>query len=51
MYGLLVWEIMALTRGPGLLVPSDSTPILQYGIGPSSDFLAKILGVDTPPIL
>jgi hypothetical protein len=25
--------------------------VLQNGSGPSSDFLAKILGVDTPPFL
>jgi hypothetical protein len=24
-------------------------PVLKYGSGPSSDFLAKMLGVDTPP--
>jgi hypothetical protein len=36
----------ALTRGPGPLLPSDSAPVLQYGSGPSSDFLAKISGVD-----
>jgi hypothetical protein len=40
-----------LTRGPGRLLPSDSAPVLQYGSGPSSGFLAKILGVDTPPFL
>jgi hypothetical protein len=32
---------------PGRLKPSDSAPVLQYGSGPSSDFLAKILPVDT----
>jgi hypothetical protein len=37
----------ALTRGPGQLKPSDSSPVLQYVSGPSSDFLAKILGVET----
>jgi hypothetical protein len=41
----------ALTRGPGRLLPSDSAPILQYGSGPSSDLLAKVLGADTPPFL
>jgi hypothetical protein len=40
-----------LTRGPGRLLPSDSAPVLQYGSRPSSGFLAKILGVDTPPFL
>jgi hypothetical protein len=40
-----------LTRGPGRLLPSDSAPILQNGSGPHSDFLAKILGVDTLPFL
>jgi hypothetical protein len=40
-----------LTRGPGRLKPSDSAPVLQYGSGPSSDFLAKILGVVNPPFL
>jgi hypothetical protein len=43
--------ILILKRGPSRLLPSDSAPILQYGNGPSSDFLAKILGVDTPPLL
>jgi hypothetical protein len=42
---------MALTRGPGRLLPSDLAPILQYGSRPPSDFLAKILGVDTSPFL
>jgi hypothetical protein len=41
----------ALTRGPSQLLPSDSAPVLQYGSGPSSDFLAKIFGVDTPRFL
>jgi hypothetical protein len=40
--------IITLTRGPGRLLPSDSAVVLQYGSGPSSDFLAKTLGVDTP---
>jgi hypothetical protein len=40
-----------LTRAPGRLLPSDSGPVLQYVSGPSSGFLAKILGVDTPPFL
>jgi hypothetical protein len=40
-----------LTRGPGRLLPSDLAPILQYGSRPPSDFLAKILGVDTSQFL
>jgi hypothetical protein len=40
-----------LTRRPGRLLPSDLAPILQYGNRPPSDFLAKILGVDTSPFL
>jgi hypothetical protein len=32
--------------GGGRLLPSDSTPSLQYGSGPSCDFLAKILDVE-----
>jgi hypothetical protein len=36
-----------LTREPGRLLPSDLAPVLLCGGGPSSDFLAKILGVDT----
>jgi hypothetical protein len=36
-----------LTRGPSRLVPSEIAPVLQYGSGPSSHFLAKILGVDS----
>jgi hypothetical protein len=32
-----------LTRGSGPLKSSDSAPILQYGSGPSADFMAKIL--------
>jgi hypothetical protein len=41
--------VCQFTRGPGRFLPSDSAPFLQYGSGPSSDFLAKILGVDTTP--
>jgi hypothetical protein len=41
----------ALTRGSRRLEPSDSAPVLQYGGGPSSDFLDKILGVDYPLFL
>jgi hypothetical protein len=33
---------MTLTKGPGRLLPSDLSPVLQCGSGPSSDFLAKI---------
>jgi hypothetical protein len=33
------------------LEPSDSAPGLQYDSGPSSGFLARILGVDTPLFL
>jgi hypothetical protein len=40
-----------LTRGPGRLLTSDLALVLQYGSGTSSDFLAKILGVDTPLFL
>jgi hypothetical protein len=40
-----------LTRGTGRLLPSDLAPILQYSSRPPSDFLAKILGVDTSPFL
>jgi hypothetical protein len=32
-----------------LIVTSNSAPVLQHGSGLSSDFLAKILDVDTPP--
>jgi hypothetical protein len=35
----------------GQLTPSDSAPVFQYGCGLSSDFLVKILGVDTPLFL
>jgi hypothetical protein len=34
-------------RKSSRLLPSNSTPVLQYGSGSSSDFLAKILGVHT----
>jgi hypothetical protein len=44
-------SLTSLTRGPGQLKPSNLAPVLQYGSGPSSDFLAKILGVDTPLFL
>jgi hypothetical protein len=37
---------LCLKRGPGRLLLSDLAPILQYG-NRSSDFLAKILGVNT----
>jgi hypothetical protein len=40
-----------VARGPGRLLPSDSALVLKYGSGSSSDFLAKILSVDTPPFL
>jgi hypothetical protein len=40
-----------LRRAPGRLLPSDSAPVLQYGSEPSSDILAKTLGVDTPLFL
>jgi hypothetical protein len=36
-----------LTKGPSQLLPSDSSLVLQYGSGHSSEFLAKILGVGT----
>jgi hypothetical protein len=36
---------------PGWLLPSDSALILQCGSGPSTDFLAKILGVDSQQFL
>jgi hypothetical protein len=49
--GKLFCSWMWLRRGPDRLKPSDSAPVLQYGGGPSSDFLAKILGVDTPLFL
>jgi hypothetical protein len=42
---------LELTRGPCRLLPSDSAPVLKYGSGPSSDFLAKIVNVDTPLFL
>jgi hypothetical protein len=38
-----------LTKGPGQSLLSDLASFLQYGSGLSSDFLAKISGVDTPP--
>lgn len=39
------------TRGPGKLLSFDLTPVLQCGGGPSSDFLTKMLSVDTPLFL
>jgi hypothetical protein len=38
-------------KGTWSILPSDLALVLQYGSGPSSDFLAKILGVDTPLLL
>jgi hypothetical protein len=38
-------------RGPRWLKPSGSTPVLQYDSGPSYDFMAKILYVNTPLFL
>jgi hypothetical protein len=38
-------------RRPNQLLPSNLTVILQYGSRPSSDFLAKILGVHTSPFV
>jgi hypothetical protein len=38
---------LTLTREPRRLKLSNSAQVLQYGSGPSIDFLAKILGVDT----
>jgi hypothetical protein len=35
----------------GRLLPSDSAPVLQCGSETSSDFLTKILGIDTPLFL
>jgi hypothetical protein len=35
-----------MTRGRGRLKPSGTAPALQYGGGPSSDFLTKTLGVN-----
>lgn len=32
-------------------LPSNAAPILQYDRGPSFDFLAKILGADTPLVV
>jgi hypothetical protein len=40
-----------LTRGPSPLKPSDSAPVLQYCSGLSSNFLTKILDIDTPLFL
>jgi hypothetical protein len=40
-----------VTSGTGRLKPSVSSPVLQYDSEPSTDFLAKILGVDTPLFL
>jgi hypothetical protein len=40
-----------LMRGPDQLLTFDLAPVLQYDTGSSSDFLAKILGVDTPLFL
>jgi hypothetical protein len=42
---------MQPTRGPGCLLPSDLAPVLQHGSVFSYDFLAKILGVETPLFL
>jgi hypothetical protein len=42
---------LSLTMKPGRLKPSDEAPDLQYGSGSSSEFLAKILGVDTRLLL
>jgi hypothetical protein len=36
---------------PNRLLPSDSAPVLQCGSRSSSNFLAKLLGVDTSPFL
>jgi hypothetical protein len=55
--GKQIWKTMAhislmtLTMGPGRLLYSNLAPVLQYCSGLSSVFLAKILGVDTPPFL
>jgi hypothetical protein len=40
-----------LTRGSGRFIAPDSALVLQYGSGPSSDFLAKILDINTPLFL
>jgi hypothetical protein len=40
-----------LTSGPGRLKSSNSAPVLQYGSGLSSDFLAKMWSTDTPLFL
>jgi hypothetical protein len=42
---------MCSYKGTQSLLPSDFTLVLQYGSGPSSDFLAKILDVNTPLFL
>jgi hypothetical protein len=38
-------------KGTRLIEATDLAPVLQYGSGLSSDFLAKILRVDTPLFL
>jgi hypothetical protein len=44
---VLVLLLLVPTTGPGQFLPSDLTPVLLYGSGSSSDFLPKILGVNT----
>jgi hypothetical protein len=39
--------LASVTRESGRLKPFDSSPVLQYGSGPSPEFLAKILSVNT----
>lgn len=44
-------SVRHLTRGPSQLLSPDWALVLQYGSGSPSDFLAKILDVDTPLFL
>jgi hypothetical protein len=40
--------LLSLRTGPGRLLTSSLALVLWYGTGPSSNFLAKILRVNTP---
>jgi hypothetical protein len=45
------FNLFLLTRGDSCLIPSNLVLVLQCGSGTYSDFVAKILGVDTPLLL
>jgi hypothetical protein len=48
---IILQVVFVANKRTSRLLPSDSAPVLQCGCGPSSDFLGKILGVDTPLFL